>query len=553
MADGVLYLCGPESAASASSTNSCTDLTQYRLPLLEIVGVKSTKLTFSVAFAYLEHEREESFTWALQKLKELLYHEKLLPNVMVMDRELTLMNAIDYVYPNASHLLCTFHILKNVSMKCKEYVKSERQEHVMDQWNNMMYSNTEDEFDVHLNHFESVCGDIPSFFKQCIQLIGKELEKVKFVGASKERCGCYIRTPHGLSFACQLAGYQILGIPIPLETIHVFWTKLQISKHDVSPDESKWDLDEECKELKRQFSTLDIVGQRALNKKVRDLAYPSTTLMCPVKYKPKRGVKKSRKGEESDVHRDPSQWEYADASQEIQTTKRSCTQPSGSQSSTMPIVKQPSINSAKGEYLSQFPAFFYPYINDIIDVEPDGNCGFFCISSALGWESYDVWMHLDTQIHQYEELFSKLFYDTVSYVRNSLLVKHLGVQSKDKWMSISDMSYPIASRYNVVYVSLSMRINITFFPLLIAPPPYTSRHTIIAVGFVNNNHWDQDNGDPPRPVYQEILEEEHAKAYLAVDVLPICPSIMGIEHTCIDKRLFSDRSEVKDVVDDMMT
>ena len=50
-------------------------------------------------------------------------------------------------------------------MKGKDYVKSERQEHVMDQWNNMMYSNTEDEFDVHLNHFESVCGDIPKFVK----------------------------------------------------------------------------------------------------------------------------------------------------------------------------------------------------------------------------------------------------------------------------------------------------------------------------------------------------------------------------------------------------
>src|ERR1043165_3342750 len=29
----------------------------------------------------------------------------------------------------------------------------------------MMYSNTEDKFDVHLNRFESVCGDIPLFVK----------------------------------------------------------------------------------------------------------------------------------------------------------------------------------------------------------------------------------------------------------------------------------------------------------------------------------------------------------------------------------------------------
>ncbi|XP_058726926.1 uncharacterized protein LOC131598328 [Vicia villosa] len=160
----------------------------------------------------------------------------------------------------------------------------------------------------------------------------------------------------------------------------------------------------------------------------------------------------------------------------------------------MQIGKQPSTNSTKGEYLSQFTAFFHPYIDDINDVEPDRNCGFHCISSALEWgqdASYDVQRQLHTEIHQHEELFFKLFYVTVSYVSNSLFVKYLGVQGKEKWMLIPDMGYPTASRYSVVFVSLSMKMNITFFPLLIAPPPYTSRHTIIVVDFVNCNHWIQ--------------------------------------------------------------
>ncbi|XP_058783030.1 uncharacterized protein LOC131657679 [Vicia villosa] len=328
----------------------------------------------------------------------------------------------------------------------------------------MMYSNIEDKFDVHLNHFESVYGDIPSFFKyvketwltlykerfvpawtnrvthlgntttnrvesaqwrlknmlttsrddlcaswnavntmlklklgsirasfqksivyiehryntpfysklhsfvsrQCIQLIRKKLEKVKFVGTSKERCGCYIRTTDGLPYACQLAGYQILGIPIPLETIHVFWTKLQISEHE---------------------------------KKVCDLAYPFTTSMCPppMKYKPKRGIKKSRKGE--DVHRDPSQGEYADASQGSQTTKRSCTKPSGSQSSTMPIGKQPSTNFAKCKYLYSFVLSF---------------------------------IHISM---------------TFLMLNRMEIVVSVG---KEKWMSIPDMDYHVASRYSDV-------------------------------------------------------------------------------------------------------
>lgn len=40
---------------------------RYQLPLLEIVGVTSTKLNFSVGFAYFEHEREANFTWTLEK------------------------------------------------------------------------------------------------------------------------------------------------------------------------------------------------------------------------------------------------------------------------------------------------------------------------------------------------------------------------------------------------------------------------------------------------------------------------------------------------------
>ncbi|XP_058756891.1 protein FAR1-RELATED SEQUENCE 5-like [Vicia villosa] len=102
----------------------CTYKTNmYRIPLLEIVGVRSTKLTFSVAFGCLEHEREDYLSWTFETLKELFSSEKLLPKVVVADRELALMNAMESVFPNATHLWCSFHISNNVSMKYREYVK----------------------------------------------------------------------------------------------------------------------------------------------------------------------------------------------------------------------------------------------------------------------------------------------------------------------------------------------------------------------------------------------------------------------------------------------
>jgi len=39
---------------------------KYRMPLPEIVGVTSTRMTFSPAFVLLPSEREKNFVWALK-------------------------------------------------------------------------------------------------------------------------------------------------------------------------------------------------------------------------------------------------------------------------------------------------------------------------------------------------------------------------------------------------------------------------------------------------------------------------------------------------------
>ncbi len=53
------------------------------MPLLEIVGLACTDLTFSVAFVYLQHEREDNFVWALGVLRSVM-DDNALPNVIVM-------------------------------------------------------------------------------------------------------------------------------------------------------------------------------------------------------------------------------------------------------------------------------------------------------------------------------------------------------------------------------------------------------------------------------------------------------------------------------------
>jgi len=46
------------------------------------------------------------------------------PQVIVSDRDLVLMNAINVVFPKATNILCRFHIKKNVKAKCKMFVDS---------------------------------------------------------------------------------------------------------------------------------------------------------------------------------------------------------------------------------------------------------------------------------------------------------------------------------------------------------------------------------------------------------------------------------------------
>ena len=99
----------------------CTYKTnRYRMPLLEVVGVTSTDMTFSVGFGFLSSESSNSYTWVLDILKVLLEGWPT-PKVFVTDRELGLLSAIKGVFPDSSSLLCTWHINNMVMSNCKKY------------------------------------------------------------------------------------------------------------------------------------------------------------------------------------------------------------------------------------------------------------------------------------------------------------------------------------------------------------------------------------------------------------------------------------------------
>ena len=80
----------------------------YRMPLFEIVGCTSTKMTYSVGSAFLHFELEENFTWALTMVTGLLSSKDNMPKVIVTDKDGDLMNAIGTIFPETYTMLCFF-------------------------------------------------------------------------------------------------------------------------------------------------------------------------------------------------------------------------------------------------------------------------------------------------------------------------------------------------------------------------------------------------------------------------------------------------------------
>ena len=86
---------------------------RYRLLLMEIVRVTSIEMTFSVAFAYLEAEWEDNFSWCLDSLRSLMHG--CMPSFIITNRYIACMNAIEKIFPISRYLLCKCYIRKKYS------------------------------------------------------------------------------------------------------------------------------------------------------------------------------------------------------------------------------------------------------------------------------------------------------------------------------------------------------------------------------------------------------------------------------------------------------
>ena len=127
--------------------NATYKTNEYRIPLLEVVGITSTMQTYSLMFAYLSNESAERFIWALSILKKwMVKNGASLPSVFVSDRDLALLNAIEACFPMSRHILCIWHINQCVMKKCSPMLGMEWKRFYAS-WHSLVNSSTQWSYD----------------------------------------------------------------------------------------------------------------------------------------------------------------------------------------------------------------------------------------------------------------------------------------------------------------------------------------------------------------------------------------------------------------------
>ncbi|KAL4559413.1 hypothetical protein LXL04_031551 [Taraxacum kok-saghyz] len=129
---------------------------KYNMPLLEIVGVTPTNLTFCIAFVFMHQEKVFNYTWALNCLKSVV-GSYVCPQVIVTDRELALMKACKNVFPNAGHLLCRWHIFESIKKHCRNSIRPlDTLSFFTKSWASLVESQTEETYYYNLARLETL-------------------------------------------------------------------------------------------------------------------------------------------------------------------------------------------------------------------------------------------------------------------------------------------------------------------------------------------------------------------------------------------------------------
>lgn len=133
----------------------CTYMTnKHKMPLLH-------NTSFSAAFCFLAEETQDFYDWALETFLTIFTSNNIpLPKVFLTDREQALINSIQTNFPDSHHLLCTWHIMGNLTSKANDLIKDKKKEvDMIRHWGNVIRISTTGDFCASFSRFAVAYGE----------------------------------------------------------------------------------------------------------------------------------------------------------------------------------------------------------------------------------------------------------------------------------------------------------------------------------------------------------------------------------------------------------
>lgn len=119
----------------------------FKMPLLHLVDMTATNMTFSIGFCFMQAEREADYIWAATRAK-WCFDQVRQPKVLITDRELVLMSALELTFPSAATILCVRLIQKSVLSNVKQHFSRGCEfERCMSCWRDLILSKTVADFE----------------------------------------------------------------------------------------------------------------------------------------------------------------------------------------------------------------------------------------------------------------------------------------------------------------------------------------------------------------------------------------------------------------------
>ncbi|XP_058779086.1 uncharacterized protein LOC131653062 [Vicia villosa] len=358
-----------------------------------MVGVTSTEKTYAISLSYLEYEKKDNFRWAIEVFRSLLKEQVEMPKTIVIDRDTALMNTVT---------------------------------------------------------------------KAGLNYIFHEAKRGETVGSDIVKCDFIITRMYGLPCDCVIAKKVKLGEPIRMDEVIPHWKRLSFDDDGcIEGEKSNISITSELEAIKERFTKVSDNLKLHIEEQLRKIGYPKTIDMKlpsqPVKTK---GAPKKLKPTPNDnsTTRAPSYSEHVNKLfPDSPTPKSPKSQTSSNKGARIskppptpippkiPVTEEMPI-PPKIPFINEMSVFMLPYIERIINVAGDVNCGYRTVSALLGngEDSHTFLRHqLIKEFKTHKESYTRLYGEEVKFEAiNEALVPWLGAYaSVSKWMRFQEMGH----------------------------------------------------------------------------------------------------------------